>query len=99
MARGAANPWSGVVRGTKVVGKSHTRALRRCLDDPRRFGLNVPEGAKRGGAGLRRLLLNRGLNPFLGGALDECGVSEHRLQLQPLHQGSHFFLPSLEVTF
>ncbi len=36
----------------------------------------VPEGGRWGGAGLPRLLLNRGLNPFLGGVLDECG-SEH----------------------
>ena len=47
-------------------------------------------GREAGRAGLPRLLLNRGLNPFLGGALDECGVSEHRLQLQPLHRESLF---------
>ena len=76
-ARGAPNQWSGVVRGTKVVGKSHARACRRRLPAPRRFGLNVPVGGKRGGAELQRLLLNYGLNPFLGGVLDEC-VSEHR---------------------
>ncbi len=27
-ARGAANRWSGVVRGTKLAGKSHAHALR-----------------------------------------------------------------------
>ena len=43
-------------------------------------------GRKRGGAGLPRLLLNRGLNPFLGGVLDECG-SEHSKSSR-----GHFFL-------
>ena len=39
-----------------------------------------------GRAGLPRLLLNRGLNPFLGGVLDECG-SEHSKSSR-----GHFFL-------
>jgi hypothetical protein len=42
-ACGTANRWSGVVRGTKVVGKSHTRALRRCSPSSHPFDLNVPE--------------------------------------------------------
>ncbi len=52
-ACGASNRWLGVVHGTKVVGKSHARACRRCLPAPRRFDLNVPMGGKRGGAGIR----------------------------------------------
>ena len=70
-ACGAPNQWSGVVRGTKVVGKSHARAMRRCLPAPRRFDLNVPEGGRWGGAGFPRLLLNRRLNPLLGVVLSE----------------------------
>jgi hypothetical protein len=42
-ACGTANRWSGVVRGIKVVGKSHARALRRCFPAPHPFDLNVPE--------------------------------------------------------
>ena len=72
-ACGTANRWSGVVRGTKVVGKSHARALRRRFPAPHPFDLNVPEGGRRGGAGLQRLLLNRRLNPFLGGGSGPSG--------------------------
>ena len=43
-------------------------------------------GREAGRAGLPRLLLNRGLNPFLGGVLDECG-SEHSKSSR-----GHFFL-------
>jgi hypothetical protein len=52
-ACGAANRWLGVVRGTKLVGKSHARALRRRFPAPRRFDSNVPVGAKWGVAVLR----------------------------------------------
>jgi hypothetical protein len=85
-ARGASNRWSGVVRGTKVVGKSHARACRRRFPAPHPFDLNVPEGGRWGGAGLRRLLLNRRLNPFLGGVLGECG------RAQRLESRCHFIL-------
>jgi hypothetical protein len=47
-----------------------------------------------GRAGLPRSLLNRGLNPFLGGVLDDCG-SEHSKSSR-----GHFFLKNHpEVTF
>ena len=71
-AYGTANRWSGVVRGTKVAGKSRARALRRRFPAPHRFDLKVPEGGKWGGAGLLRFLLDYGLKPFLGGVLGEC---------------------------
>ena len=73
-ARGAPNRWSGVVRGTKVVGRSGAGRLGRRFPAPHPFDLNVPMGGKRGGAGLLRLLLNNGLKPFLGGVL-RCAFS------------------------
>ncbi len=45
-ACGTANRWLGVVRGTKVVGKSRARTCRRCLPAPRRFDSNVPRCQK-----------------------------------------------------
>ena len=77
-ARGTTNPRPGVVCGTKVVGKSHVRALRRCLPAARRLGLYVPVGAKRGADGLLCFLLNFGLGLFLGGVLGECGCAEKK---------------------
>ena len=68
-ACGASNRWSGVVRGTKVVGRSGAGRLGRRFPAPPHFDLNVPVGGKRGGAGLQRLLLKNGLKPFLGGVL------------------------------
>ena len=59
--------------GTKLVGKSHARALRRRFPAPRRFDLNVPMGGKWGAAVLLGLLLNYGLKRFLGGVLGDCG--------------------------
>ncbi len=77
-ACGASNPWSGVVRGTEVVGKSRARALRRCLPAARRLGLNVPVGGKRGAGGMLRFVLNFGLGLFLGGVLGECGCAQKK---------------------
>ena len=68
----AANPWSGVVRGAKVVVKRGAGVLWRRLPVARRLGLNVPVGAKRGAYGLLWLLLNFSLGPFLGGVLSVC---------------------------
>ena len=73
-ACGASNRWSGVVRGTKVVGRSGAGRLGRRFPAPPHFDLNVPVGGKRGGAGLQRLLLKNGLKPFLGGVL-RCASS------------------------
>jgi hypothetical protein len=58
-----------VVRGTKVVGKSHARALRRCFPAPHPFDLKVPEAGSGEVDGLPRFLLDFGLKPFLGGVL------------------------------
>jgi hypothetical protein len=44
LARGASNRWSGVVRGTKVVGRSGAGRLGRRFAAPPPFNLNVPVG-------------------------------------------------------
>ena len=67
-------------------GQKPRARLPEALACPAAIRFKRANGRKRGGAGLPRLLLNRGLNPFLGGVLDVCG-SEHSKSSR-----GHFFL-------
>ena len=53
-------------------GQKPRARLPEMLACPAALRFKRANGRKRGGAGLPRLLLNRGLNPFLGGVLGEC---------------------------
>ncbi len=50
-------------------GQKPRARLPEALACPAAIRFKRANGRKRGGAGLPRLLLNRGLNPFLGGVL------------------------------
>ena len=67
-------------------GQKPRARLPEVLACPAALRFKRANGREAGRAGLPRLLLNRGLNPFLGGVLDECG-SEHSKSSR-----GHFFL-------
>ena len=67
-------------------GQKPRARLPEVLACPAALRFKRANGREAGRAGLQRLLLNYGLNPFLGGVLDECG------RAQRLESRCHFIL-------